>query len=473
MSRDLLKHGIAVMAVNLICAGASAQNRIDTQLPGAPELAAYGDYKTGVTTIDVINQGQVDILQLDNSEPLPETLPRYDRPLTLEVWYPAADGVTGSTTMLAYLRDGVTEVRLQGQAIRDAAPIGNDGQFPLVIVSHGYPGNRFLLSHLAENVASKGYVVASIDHTDSTYRTQAAFGSTLVNRSIDQLFVLNEMERLSADENSIFSGLIDTSNTAIVGYSMGGYGAVIAAGAGVTQLSIDYPWGAPHGQLAVHKAGSASHNELIDSRVKTAVAFAPWGRNFGFWDEDGLADIEIPMMFVAGSEDDVSGYENGIRAIWEGATSVERALLTFDNANHNAGAPMPAPAESYLFSEALGFNLSEHYTDAVWQTERMNNISQHFVTAWLNKYLKDDAEAVPYLELIPSANDGVYDVVDDTFTDAHTYWKGFPSRTAKGMRFEWLPATTRSSRCDYSEAGTEENDGYGWNPMTEESCPPR
>ncbi len=25
----------------------------------------------------------------------------------------------------------------------------------------------------------KGYVVASIDHTDSTYRTQAAFGSTL------------------------------------------------------------------------------------------------------------------------------------------------------------------------------------------------------------------------------------------------------------------------------------------------------
>jgi len=213
-----LKHGIVVMTV-IICTGAQAENRIDTQLPGAPELSAYGAYKTGVTTIDVINPDQIDILQLDNAAPLPETLPTYDRPLTLEVWYPADEMAAGNTTLSAYLRDGTTQVDLQGQAIRDAAPVLNDGQFPLVIVSHGYPGNRFLLSHLAENIASKGYVVTSIDHTDSTYRTQAAFGSTLVNRSLDQIFVLNEMERLSADGTSIFNGLIDTSNSGCRRYS--------------------------------------------------------------------------------------------------------------------------------------------------------------------------------------------------------------------------------------------------------------
>jgi len=200
------------------------------------------------------------------------------------------------------------------------------------------------------------------------------------------------------------------------------------------------------------------------------LAFAPWGRQLGFWDDEGLAGIDIPMMFIAGSEDDVSGYENGIRAIWQGASSVERALLTFDNANHNAGAPMPAPTESYRDSETLGFNLSEHYTDPVWQTERMNNISQHFVTAWLNKYLKADAEAATYLELVPNSNDGIYDVVDDEFTDAHTYWKGFPDRTAKGMHFEWLQATTRSPRCDYSAAAI--NDGWGWNGVSNQSCEP-
>jgi predicted dienelactone hydrolase len=59
-------------------------------------------------------------------------------------------------------------VTLTGKAVRDATA-KNAGVFPLVIVSHGYPGNRFLLSHLTENLASKGYVVVAIDHTDSTF----------------------------------------------------------------------------------------------------------------------------------------------------------------------------------------------------------------------------------------------------------------------------------------------------------------
>ncbi len=468
-ARALLATTIAAV---LFLSGVTVQaaNRIDTQLPGAPELAAYGSYTVGVRTYDVVNPGQIDILQLDNAEPLPDPLPLYDRPLTLEVWYPADATATGNTTLRAYLRDGVTEVDLQGRAIRDAAVVQNDGPFPLVIISHGYPGNRFLLSHLAENIASDGFVVVSIDHTDSTYRTQAAFGSTLVNRSLDQIFVLNEMESMSADSGSALYGLIDIANSAVVGYSMGGYGAVITAGGGVTQTSIDYPWGAAHGQLAIHKAGSVSHHALLDARIRTAVAFAPWGMNFGFWDAEGLAGIGVPMLFVAGSEDDVSGYENGIRAIWEGATSVERALLTFDNANHNAGAPMPPPAESFVFNETLGFNLSEHYGDAVWHTERMNNISQHFVTAWLRKYLKGDGDAATYLDLIPDSNDGVYDLVDSVPTETHTYWKGFADRTAKGMHFEWLQATGQSPLCDYTDADS--NGGWGWNPYTGSSCPP-
>ncbi len=78
------------------------------------------------------------------------------------------------------------------------------GAFPLVIISHGYPGNRLLLSHMGENLASKGFVVASIDHKDSTYDDQKAFASTLYNRPFDQLFVLNEMARLGAASSGSF-----------------------------------------------------------------------------------------------------------------------------------------------------------------------------------------------------------------------------------------------------------------------------
>ncbi|MEQ8826891.1 MAG: dienelactone hydrolase, partial [Parvibaculum sp.] len=165
------------------------------------------------------------------------------------------------------------------------------------------------------------------------------------------------------------------------------------------------------------------------------------GMERGFWDAETLKGIEIPALFIAGSVDDVSGYENGVRAIWPGASSADRSLLTFDNANHNAGAPMPAPAEADRMDEDLGFNLAEHYNDAVWDSVRMNNISQHFVTVWLGRHLKGDDTMSGYLDLVPNANDGVWAKAEDgSDKPEHTHWKGFQNRTAKGLRFEVLKA---------------------------------
>lgn len=199
--------------------GAMAENRIDVQRPDAPDLAAYGAAPVGVRTIELVNNDQIDIVAIDPKAPKPDPLPRYDRALTVEVWYPAAEGVTGETAFPAMIRDGKTIVTLHGRAMRDVAP--GEGKWPLVIVSHGYPGNRYLLSHLAENIASKGYVVASIDHRDSTYDDKTAFGSTLVNRPLDQIFVLSEMARLGGDGESFLNGIVDSENSALIGYSMG------------------------------------------------------------------------------------------------------------------------------------------------------------------------------------------------------------------------------------------------------------
>ena len=419
----------------------AAQNRIDGQASNAPELAAYGSFPVGVRQIEMVNKDQIDILAIDPTLPAPAVLPRYDRPLTVEMWYPAINGATGDTGLKAYLRDGTTEVTLQGRAIRDAAPAAVSAPLPLVLLSHGYPGNRFLMSHLAENIASKGYVVASIDHTDSTYRTQAAFGSTLVNRPLDQLFVLDEITRMNTDAASDLAGMIDTDNTGLIGYSMGGYGAVITAGGGVTEASVAYPWGGPHGTLGIHQAGSATHDALPDPRIKTAVAIGPWGMNAGFWDAEGLAGIEIPMLFIAGSNDTVSGYEGGVRKIWEGATGVDRALLTFDGGSHNTAAPIPAPAESFYYNDILGFNVSEHYTDPVWDTVFMNNVAQHFVTSWMDVELKRAADQGAFLDLLENGSDGVWSVnPDGSLKPDHTYWAGFAEGAADGLRYETLAA---------------------------------
>ena len=121
--------------------------------------------------------------------------------------------------------------------------------------------------------------------------------------------------------------------------------------------------------------------------------------------------------------------------------NTNRHLLTFEGANHNAAAPMPAPIESWEPVDNLDFIPFEHYADAVWDTNRMNNITQHFATAFMGLHLKSEADNTPYLELIPQAIDGVVSK-DDAGKELpdHTYWKGFAPRTAVGLRFETLTA---------------------------------
>ncbi|KFC62085.1 putative dienelactone hydrolase [Devosia sp. LC5] len=406
------------------------ENRIDLIRPDAPELAVQGELAVGVRTIELTNPGEIDILKVAAGK----DLPTYDRPLTVEVWYPAVDGGAPTPYEGVYLRDGETQVTLHGRATRDVEPkpAAEGGAYPLVIISHGYPGNRFLLSHLAENLATKGYVVASIDHTDSTYIDQGAFGSTLVNRALDQKFVLNEMARLAEEDGGFLSGLLDAGNTAIIGYSMGGYGAVISAGGGLTQAAMEF---SVEKTLAVHLAGSESYADLPDERVKAVIAIAPWGMNRDLWDAEGLKGIHKPIFYMAGSADDVSLYEDGTKKIYEMSVNApERYLLTFADANHNAAGPIPAPVESWTVSEKLGRAPFDHYADAVWDSVRMNNIAQHFATAFLGKHLKGDASMSDYLDLVEDAAAGVYAMNEDgTEKPEHTYWNGFANRTAKGL----------------------------------------
>ena len=97
---------------------------------------------------------------------------------------------------------------------------------------------------------------------------------------------------------------------------------------------------------------------------------------------------------------------------------------------------MPAPAESYAVSETLGYAPFDYYADAVWDNVRMNNISAHFLTAWVDQQLKG-ADTAAYFDLTPNAADGAW-AVDDAGnpTADNTYWTGFPNRSAAGLTFE-------------------------------------
>jgi predicted dienelactone hydrolase len=421
------------------------QNRIDTVTPSAPELAAYGPHDIGVRTIQVTDKNRPDILNIKEGGPVV----RYDRTLTLEVWYPAtlAAGQKPGGEYRVITRDPAVTATLYGKAVRDArlrqgsgeaGPNGGLERYPLVIISHGYPGNRFLMSHIGENLASKGFVAVSIDHKDSTYDDQKAFASTLYNRPFDQLFVLNEIDRLGkAGSGSFLAGLVDASHTGIIGYSMGGYGVVNVIGGGYTAASAAGGQAPPNKMLMERGAANPEYQKARDPRIKAAIAIGPWGMQGGYWDAEGLKGIHTPVMFVAGSADDVSGYEKGTRAIYQGAVNADRYLLTFINANHNAAAPIPAPAEMYASQGADRANPFTHYADAVWDTTRMNNIFDHFATAFFGLHLKDEKDKQAYLDVVPNGKDAVYAIDrDGKPMPGHNYWKGFKRATAVGLILE-------------------------------------
>lgn len=351
-------------------------NRIDGMRPDAPEGARFGTLGVGVRTMEFVHPGRVDVLAGGVR----------DRRLVVEYWYPAEAGsgseVGGAVPRSAaeyrcLLRDGQREVVLRGRAGRDLAalPEAFPGEFPLVILSHGFPGNRMLLSHFGENLASKGYRVASIDHEESTYGDAAylsgkGFPSTLVNRAADTGFVA---QALGGDYG-------------IIGYSMGGYGALVAGGARFSATARD--WAA--------EEGFALPDREVPARLKAIVPIGPWGRQRDFWDAAGMADLAVPMLLMAGSEDGVSDY-GAMRRIHEEARG-ERYLLTFHGAGHNAAAPIPAPREAWEPSEALRFHPFDHYADAVWDSLRMNNIAQAYASGFLDRHLKGKGE-VPDLTL--------------------------------------------------------------------------
>ena len=396
-------------------------------LPDAPELAYRGAYHVGVRTVNIVNADQLDILSYSEDNPNP----KYDRPLRLEIWYPCEipENRVEKTVYVDeyYVSDAAV---FTGRALREAKPV--EGKFPLIILSHGYPGTRLMMTYLTENLASKGYVVVSIDHTESTVRDQSSFSSTLLNRPLDVLFTLDEIERFTNDENSFLYQLADTNNVGLAGYSMGGYGIINVAGAGFSQNGVNLTWGVPGGHLKIRQSGNEEYEDSIDDRIKAIFAMAPWGAGL-FWDEETMKGLKIPSFFVSGDKDDVAGYESGVKLFYDRAVNAQRYMLVFQNARHNV-----AP-NAYGINPLVSIKMDDEdfirYNEPSWDNRKLNNIVQHFATAFFGKYLKRN-DYDDYLDLIQLSNEGIWSQnKDGTFKQDHTHWKGFPTRTALGMEF--------------------------------------
>ena len=421
--------------------------------PAAPALAARGPHAVGVRTL---RWRIADALDVEATMAAREAR-RAPRELVVEAWYPSDGDDEALCSYRDHLGRGLEDPERPpipfdrlGRAARDAPPAVRGA--PLVIVSHGYPGSRYLLSWLGEHLASKGYAVLAADHTGSTHADMTPVIGSLYHRPLDLAALLEAADHWS-ERHPELAGVWDSRRVGVAGYSLGGYGALVALGAGLSERAFDEPY---MREDALHAAildplrrGDPFHEGLVERvrpRVAAALLLAPWGGG-RVWDESDVAELRTPLLFAVGSHDDVSGYEDGVRRIWREARHADRDLLTLELARHNVG-PNPPPAAAAQPGREDDW---WHYGEPVWDPWRVLGVLQHVSTAFLGSRLRGEpldamlagAARASAERQRPRAGGGDPSLAPD---DERWCWPGFAPRACIGLRYERRAAQASARR---------------------------
>jgi dienelactone hydrolase len=241
--------------------------------------------------------------------------PARDRIFTCEVWYPAAASHAGQDlaagTQDAFTVPGFPAPRRQA-AVRDAD--AEPGEYPLIAFSHHSGGPRRMATFLCTHLASHGYVVAALDHSEvfapelarkqnETAEEKAARLEALIaNRVPDVRFLLDLLLEGEAWDSA---ARLDATRLGIVGHSFGGWTALAA------------PDVEPRLRAVVALApGGASRRK--PGMIPVTLRFA-WGR-------------DVPTLYLV-AEDDTSLPVAGMYELFD-RTPATRRMVMLRRADH-------------------------------------------------------------------------------------------------------------------------------------------
>lgn len=239
------------------------------------------------------------------------------RPLRTTIWYPTDDTAAAVPWMLG--PPDAPLFRLGNSTAR--APLATSPQRrPLVVLSHGTGGSAAMLAWLAEPLAAAGYIVAAVDHHGNTSAEAepAAAGFMLWwERAPD---VSRVIDRLLSDP--VFGAHIDTSAIGVAGFSLGGYTALVLAGARTSVAALrtfcqspirdatcepqpEFPdaseaFAKVRGTPVIQASIARERMSFRDPRIRGTYAIAPVGRMLT---DESLAAIRTPVRIVVGSVD--------------------------------------------------------------------------------------------------------------------------------------------------------------------------
>jgi predicted dienelactone hydrolase len=235
--------------------------------------------------------------------------------LITTVWYPAAATTKSSVQVIGPPNAPLFTL---GEWAPDAAPA--TGRFPLIVMSHGTGGSAQIMGWLAGGLASRGYVVAAVNHPGNNALEAYTPEGFLVwwERARDLSTTIDFVLR-----DATLSRAIDRRRIGAIGFSLGGYTMFEIAGARTdpallqefcrsaeAEGCVDPPefpnLSARWAELqktspAFRAATSHAGDSYRDARVRAAFAIAPaLGPALK---PESLQRVSVPIHIVAGDAD--------------------------------------------------------------------------------------------------------------------------------------------------------------------------
>ncbi|MBJ7554096.1 alpha/beta hydrolase family protein [Marinomonas spartinae] len=144
--------------------------------------------------------------------------PDSDRPLKTSIWYP-------SQTRFPVERVAENAAFIGTDVVRIGTPM--TGNFPLVVISHGYSGNWRNQNWLATKLVQEGYIVAAVDHPGTTtFDRSPQAAAQWWQRPQDISRLLDWLLR-----SSMWRRDINHHDITAIGHSLGGWTVMLLAGA--------------------------------------------------------------------------------------------------------------------------------------------------------------------------------------------------------------------------------------------------
>ena len=243
------------------------------------------------------------------------------RPLKTAIWYPAARASKEEATF-----NGPHEKQIYASYLvaKDAEISRKPQEYPLILLSHGTGGTALGMMWLGYYLASRGYMVAAINHHGNTREEEYAAQGFLLywERPKDLTAVL---DRLLSDP--VFGERIDKKRIGAAGFSLGGYTVIAIAGGIFSQETYDAFCNSPkkdftcapqfefpeaHTKIeelkktdpVVQEAFLHSGDSYRDKRIRSVFAISP-ALGSGFT-KSGLSAISIPVYIVIGKADAIA-----------------------------------------------------------------------------------------------------------------------------------------------------------------------